>query len=524
MPGYGYIRISRDEDGKRESIENQRKVINGYAQDSGIELIHVFEDNNVSGYTMDRPEFNKLKELINAGQVDILLCKDLSRLGRHNANVLLFLEYLEEHKVRLLLKGDNYDSENGNNDLLGVKAWYNEMYIKDLSRKITTNMRQKQKDGLVITHHFGYRKDPSQKNKLLIDEEAADTVRLIFSLYLQGHGTDSIAQYLNERGIITPSMYKQEKDGYGWKPTWQFKHLWQSSCVSRILKNDAYIGTLRCGVTRVSKMKGKQTRVHESQQHVHENFMEPIITKEDFALAQAIRMTRSVGKARTGRGKIHRYAGLLRCTECGGGFHTRRSPTKQAPSRVAYVCASYNLYGNTVCNAHLLYEHELDSTIFEKLESVMHNGLLRLSEIEQCVDQRKNSRDGFVSQMARIEAEMTERRDEIKEYARQLAQQRIDNSLFDELTQEAQVALNGLQLRLNEIRDRIKCIDGEPSVIRRCLERLEDIIEQRTLSNADITMLINSIRVTETDSCFTLDIVWNVAFMDELEAALRQAS
>lgn len=142
MRAYGYVRISRDEDGKKESIDTQKKVVIDFARQNGVELIEVIEDNNVSGYTFEREGLNRLKDLIEDGQVEALFAKDLSRIGRHNAKVLLFLDYLDDKNVRLMLKSDNYDSENDDDTMLGIKAWYNEMYLKDLSKKITANSCQ----------------------------------------------------------------------------------------------------------------------------------------------------------------------------------------------------------------------------------------------------------------------------------------------------------------------------------------------------------------------------------------------
>lgn len=210
MRAYGYVRISKDEDGKKESIETHKNVIIDFARQNGIELINIFEDNNVSGYTFKRDGLNNLKELIEDGMVDALVAKDLSRIGRHNAKVLLFLDYLDDKKVRLMLKSDNYDSESDDDTMLGIRAWYNEMYLKDLSKKITANIRQKQKKGLVIVQHYGYMKDPADKNKLIIDEDVAGTIRLIFKMYLDGYGCNRIAQYLNENGYETPSVHKMK--------------------------------------------------------------------------------------------------------------------------------------------------------------------------------------------------------------------------------------------------------------------------------------------------------------------------
>ena len=157
--------------------------------------------------------------MIENGKVDALIAKDLSRIGRHNAKVLLFIDYLDDKNVRLMLKTDNYDSESDDDTMLGIKAWYNEMYLKDLSKKITANIRQKQKEGLVIVQHYGYMKDPADKNKLIIDEEVVGTIRLIFKMYLDGYGCNKISQYLNKHGYETPSVHKMKKFGFGWKPT-----------------------------------------------------------------------------------------------------------------------------------------------------------------------------------------------------------------------------------------------------------------------------------------------------------------
>lgn len=182
MRAYGYVRISRDEDGKRESIGTQKKVVCDYAKENNIELINVFEDNNISGYSFEREGLQQLMTLIEGKKVDILIAKDLSRIGRHNAKTLLFLDYLDDNGVRLVLLNDNYDSKTDDDTTIGIKTWYNEMYLKDLSRKIKTNMRQKQKEGLVIVPHYGYMKDPINPKKIVIDYEVSETVKLIFKL------------------------------------------------------------------------------------------------------------------------------------------------------------------------------------------------------------------------------------------------------------------------------------------------------------------------------------------------------
>lgn len=174
---YGYARLSRDEDNRtKESLEVQQSLIRSYAKENNLNLIKVFVDDNVSGYTFDREGLNKLKELIKEDKVDVLLAKDLSRIGRHNAKTLFFLEFLKEYNVRLVLINEDYDSKEDDDDIIGIKTWYNERYIKDISKKIKAHIKHKQKEeGLVIIPPFGYMKN--ENGKVVIDPEAAPIVK-----------------------------------------------------------------------------------------------------------------------------------------------------------------------------------------------------------------------------------------------------------------------------------------------------------------------------------------------------------
>lgn len=197
-----YARLSRDDDKKKYvSIKNQKSIMNKYAAEHGLTVDKVFEYDGWSGYTMDRPDFNELKHLVDENMVDVLIAKDLSRLGRHNANVLLFLERLEIHNVRLILIDDNYDSAVDSDEILGIKTWYNERYVKDNSRKVRNAIKIMQENKeIIVSVPYGYVKDLFIKNKYYIDEDAAVWVRKIFELYLNGSGYKNIATILNETG------------------------------------------------------------------------------------------------------------------------------------------------------------------------------------------------------------------------------------------------------------------------------------------------------------------------------------
>ena len=451
MGAYGYVRVSRDEDGKKESIDTQRRVLHTFAREKGIVLVDVLEDNNVSGYTMEREGFSKLKSLILAGTVDMLIVKDLSRIGRHNAKVLLFLDELTDLGVRLVLMNDNYDSSSDDDTILGIKTWYNELYLKDLSKKITTNMRQRQREGLVIVESYGYLKHPDNKNQLIIDESTAPTVRLIFSMYLEGMGCNTIAKKLTAMGIITPSMQKFNRQGFGWKPDWAHKDKWSPTGVKRIVTNDAYIGTLRCGVSQIPRMKGKRKRTPAEQHIVHENFMEAIISSEDFDAAQAILRQRTQTKQRSGQNqRIHRYSGILKCAECGNGFTVRTRRDKEGRLiRLAYNCTTHYRFGKEYCTSHTIHESSIDDVVFEQAEMILRSGILRIKEIERQIDADSSEPDFMVQHRERLEKRLSDKREEAKDYARQYARRLIDAAVFEELSIEAKEEIAKIEQQLS---------------------------------------------------------------------------
>jgi DNA invertase Pin-like site-specific DNA recombinase len=222
----GYVRISKDEDKENYgSIINQKKIITDFAKLNNYSLQKIYEDDNVSGYTFDRPELNNMIRDMEENKFDVIIAKDLSRIGRHNALTLLFIEQVRRLDKRLILIDEGnggYDSSKDNDDIIGIKTWYNELYVKDISRKIKSHLKIKQKEGkLIIRDYFGYRKNTAPAGStLVIDEDVAHIVRQIFILYIQGNGYRKVAQILNDKKYPTPSQIIKltyEKEGKVYK-------------------------------------------------------------------------------------------------------------------------------------------------------------------------------------------------------------------------------------------------------------------------------------------------------------------
>jgi DNA invertase Pin-like site-specific DNA recombinase len=346
-----YVRESRDDYGeKHETIETQRELLVDYACRHGLgQVCSIYEDDNVSGSGFERAGIERLREDVLTGRIDLLLVKDLSRLGRNNAKTLQFLDFLEEYGVRVLSSDGRYDSRLGD-DLVGIETWANERYVRDISRKIRSSLRFKIQRGEYVGHApFGYRKLEGKGNRLFIDDFQAETVRSIYRLYLSGLGYAAIAARLNEDGHPSP--------GGG---------SWNKIAVRRILVSSVYIGDTVQGVSERVSFKSKKTRrLPREAWVVTEDTHEAIVPEEVFQEVQKKREGRGNGGRSGGtphKEVIHVFRGLIRCGDCGSALYARK-----AAGGIAYVCGNYCRYGKKACTSHFIYEDEIATIVCEEL-------------------------------------------------------------------------------------------------------------------------------------------------------------
>ena len=208
-----YYRLSRDEDKKLNSLTNQRKILEEYAQSHGYQMIGESYDDNVSGMHFNREGIEKIQDEVERGTVDAILVKDLSRLGRHKTQTAMFIDYLREHDVRVLSVTENIDTGNEDDELMvGFKGIFNDLYCRDISKKIRAGYKQKQRGGIVLIPPMGYFKDKNT-GEVRIVEEQAEIIRRIFRLYLSGFGIKAIAKQLNAEGIKSQGYYQEQMLG-----------------------------------------------------------------------------------------------------------------------------------------------------------------------------------------------------------------------------------------------------------------------------------------------------------------------
>ena len=372
-----YCRLSQEDElkGDSNSIQNQRAILEKYAKDNGFENIEVFVDDGYSGVSFNRPDFQRLLEMMEQGKVAVLITKDLSRLGRNYIEVGQYTEMLfPRWDVRYIAINDNYDSlYSEGNELAPFKNLFNEWYARDTSKKIRAVVKAKaergERVGTVVP--YGYRKDPDVKGHLLVNEDTAPVVRLIFSLCAEGKGPKVIANILREKQILKPTAYRYQTSGkYGATTDTEDIYGWNDRTVAGILDNEIYLGhTINCRTTVVSYKDKRKKDIPESEWYRFENTHEAIIDKVTWDIARKVRESK---RRRTNMGDVDKYSGLLYCADCGSKLYFVRGTTIK-PEAYNFICSRYRKHmGHELCTPHTIREMALDEIVLEEIRSVTY--------------------------------------------------------------------------------------------------------------------------------------------------------
>ena len=378
-----YARLSNDDDREMNSLLNQREICQAFAKQHGYAIVGQSFDDNISGMSFDRRGLDKLTAAVDADMIDAVIVKDLSRLGRHRTQTALFIDYLREHQVRVISATEGVDTFRNEDDLIiGVRGLMNDYYAKDIGRKIRAGYHQKQKEGIVIIPSFGYWKDKNT-GEIKVIEEAAETVRMVYSLYLGGVRLKEIARRLNERERKTPAQLQYERYGKRRQDIHKAKdgsYVWTYTSVKNILTDESYVGVLTNH--RKQMREGKTYAVPDAEQFRHEGVYPVIIQREDWGRVQELLNQNARKHPAPGNKARHRYAGLLACAECGNPF-VPMIRYWRGNSRVEYVCKGYQRNGKTYCASHRIHEEVLDAAVQEYTETVREQCAVELKKLAQ---------------------------------------------------------------------------------------------------------------------------------------------
>lgn len=391
-----YCRLSQEDElkGDSNSIQNQRAILEKYAKDNGFENIEVFVDDGYSGVSFNRPDFQRLLEMMEQGKVATLITKDLSRLGRNYIEVGQYTEMLfPRWEVRYIAINDNFDSlYNEGNELAPFKNLFNEWYARDTSKKIRAVVKAKaergERVGTVVP--YGYKKDPDVKGHLLVNEDTAPVVRLIFFLCAEGKGPKVIANILREKQILKPTAYRYQTSGkYGATTDTEDIYGWNDRTVAGILDNEIYLGhTINCRTTVVSYKDKRKKDVPESEWYRFENTHEAIIDKATWDI---VRKVREGKRRRTNMGEVDKYSGLLFCADCGSKLYFVRGTTIK-PEAYNFICSRYRKHmGEELCTPHTIREKALDEIVLEEIRSVTYYARANTAQFVSFIQQKSSA-------------------------------------------------------------------------------------------------------------------------------------
>ena len=421
-----YERLSRDDnlEGESYSIGNQKKLLTKVAKEKGYTNLVHFLDDGISGVTMDRPGFVEMIQQLEQGRAAAVFVKDLSRLGRNYIEVgRLTEEFFPEHDIRLVAVSDNIDTAEGENELAPIRNLFNEWYARDISKKRRISNKIKGNAGEPMGQPpYGYIKDPSNPKRWIVDDEAAQVVRRIYSMTLEGYGTEQIAAQLEKDEILTPRAYWLKK---GIKRPGKGKQQpatkWNSSTVTKILSLQEYCGDILNFKTYSKSYKNKKRLENDRENWViFKDVHEPIIERSVFEQVQQKRG--KIRKRRTNNGEHNMFSGLLVCADCGSNLHFHFN---QGNPEIKYFnCSNYKGNRGTCTSTHYVR--------VDFLEEVVLGEIRRLTKFASLYE------DEFVKAVIghSQQAEQTDRKLKEKELRTLLARDEELDGLFERIYED----------------------------------------------------------------------------------------
>lgn len=394
-----YLRLSKDDNRITESmsIQTQRKMLLSYAEENGFFVEEIYVDDGFSGTNFERPAFQKLLLDIECGKINMVIVKDLSRLGRDYIQTGQYTElYFPEKKVRFIAVNDGYDSVSSYDDMTPFKNMINEMYARDISKKIRSALRTKMKDGAYIGNFapYGYQKDPYNKNHLVIDEEASKIVKAIFDMAAEGKKNAEIAEILNEKGVLVPLEYRRLRTQKK-KISVEKRIEWSAGGVRKILNNQIYLGNLIQGKTAKYSFKNKKTITTAKENWiVVPNTHEAIIEKKLF---EQVSKRKIYVKNKEKYISPNILCDLVWCSDCGKKMTVAKR--NKDGEILNFVCSSYKLYGKSCCTNHFVDYQTLCEIVMKCLKEELP---LEEKEINKLILEEKKNMISFPEQRKQI--------------------------------------------------------------------------------------------------------------------------
>ena len=499
-----YERLSQEDklDGESNSISNQKRILEKYCREHGYTAIrHYDEDDGYSGTNFNRPGFQRMLADIKAGKIKRVVVKDMSRFGRNYLQVGMYTEMLfPEYGVHFIAVNDGVDSVRGDSEFTAIRNVFNEMYAKDTSKKIRATWQSKGRSGehLTTIPPYGYKKDPENKKRWIVDEEAAAVVQKIFALCMDGMGPTQIAKWLQENKVLSPVAYCYENDlpTTSKRPTDPYK--WATKTVVHILERLDYLGHTVNFKTSKQSFKSKKVLWNDPADWViFEITQEPIIEESVFLIVQKIRQGR---RRPTKMGDMGMFSGLLFCADCGGKMYLCRA-NHFKPEQEYYLCSTYRK-DRTLCSTHSIRRVVLEEIVLRNLrEAIQYVTQYEDDFVQRAADQSLRERDKELAQKKDTLAQSQKRIAELDVIIKRLYEDNISGKLSDErfikLSRDYELEQTNLTNLVEHLRQEVKEQEKQKVNVRQFIAAVRKYTDMQQLDAYILREFVDKIYISE---------------------------
>lgn len=534
-----YCRLSKDDElqGESASISNQREMLTNYCKAQGFTIVDIFQDDGYTGLNMDRPGLKQALKAIEDKKINLLLTKDLSRLGRNYLETGRLMEdYFPRRGVRYIAVNDNIDTARDSNEIAPFKNILNEMYSKDISKKVHSSYLLHAKQGKYtgVVPPFGYLKDPNNKGHLIVDGETAWVVRKIFDYAMESKGSNYIRRRLEREKIACPCWWNRTRGFRNHYTKWEIKdpengkYIWDFGIIERILQNPVYYGAI---ASQKADYRFKMGVIRKKKAHewiIVENQHEPIIDRQTFDIVQT-----KIKKRQHPRDtdNFSLFSGLIKCGECGKALTIRKTNAKY-PKDI-YSCVTYNKFGKEHCTQHRVDYDVLYQLVLDRIRLLAKAALAD----EKSVEMRLES---SYAQQARVEQEassfaVAKAQDRIQVLDRMISRLyedmiagRVNEANFETLLNNAQREQTTLKEQIEAAQNKGAEEEQKVQDAKAWTELIKEYADITELDSETLNRLIKEIIVHETideekNRNITIEIHFNFKAIPEVSGTGNQS-
>ena len=496
-----YIRLSREDgdDMESESIANQRAMLLNFLKTHNLQPVEIYIDDGYSGGNFERPAFKRLLNDLENKKVNCVITKDLSRLGRDFIETGRYVErYFPENHIRYIALNDDIDTFNencGGSDMMPFKLGMNDMYAKDISKKVRSTLYDMKRQGKFCGSHpaYGYMNDPEDKHHLIPEPETAEVVKYIFELYINGYGISNIADILTKEGYKTPIMFKMKPENL---VNVFHPEIWKPASVNNILRNKTYTGcTIQHTSQNVNYKSKVRRKVPRSEWMVKENTHEALIDKDTFDIVQSMR-NKSNNYDPNRRNVEYALSNLVYCKDCGSKMAISYDKKRD---RISMNCTNYRKYSKYgICFSHHINYKKLENTICDKIRN------LSIKYINEKEDFEKLLKNEYLDPKLEIQSKISNLRKEqnmLEQKQDTLYDDRFNGVISIETYQRLYSAtenkIGNVKLKIRELEEQLSNLSSDNNVLLENKQIIEDFLNVKEPTREMLHKIVDKVYITK---------------------------